>query len=365
MNKNIIKCAMAILLGIILFLVFDYFDLSTILSLTFDKGKTDILELKYKEQIKKEKLQKLNKIDDIYGFWKDDEYGFDNRYEAIIDSDSITIYGYIEGEGYVYWIGTFILQNDFDVGGKTKITSNNYKSIAKYITTAAQVQTKDFTYENGVISFISQFNDDYHEVHLKRYNPCDDRIRMIKYNLNRVGRYDKNNNNRIELDNYVLEYPKYFDTEEENSYGSIPNSSAYNIDSDLIEKKSIVLSPSDTKSYAEFFVDEYKNNRIENIYQLYEEMESNSENLNSSTSKLISYAYNSDDNSIMIIFTTKYVDVYDDSKVTYGLAFENWMIKNETNELVLVGVAYTNDDTSDYDYIGDYEKAIQGIKRKE
>ena len=363
MNKNIIKCTMAILLGIILFLVFDYLNLSTILSLTFDKGKLDIVELKYKEQIKREKLHKINTREDIYGFWKDDEYGLDNRYEALIDKDSIIVYGYLEGNKNVYWVGNFNLLNDFEVNSNSQISSTNYKSISKYITTAAQTDIKDFIYDNGVIRFISQFNDTYHEVHLKRYKPFDDRIRMIKYNVDRVGHYDKNNNKKIELENYVIEHPEYFDAEEENSFGDIPNSFVYNIDSDLVLKKSILLSPSDTRSHAEFFVDEYNNSKIKNIYQLYDEMQYISENLNSDTSELISYEYNSSDDSIMIMFSTKNVDPYD-GKVTYGLAFENWMIKNETNELIIVGVAYTNDDTSDYDYIGDYEKAIQGIKRK-
>ena len=364
MNKNIIKCTMAILLGIILFLVFDYFNLSTILSLTFDKGKLDIIELKYKEQIKREKLHKINTREDIYGFWKDDEYGLDNRYEALIDNDSIIVYGYLEGNKNVYWVGNFNLQNDFEVNSNSQISSTNYKSISKYIELAAQTQTKEFTYENGVISFISQFNDTYHEVHLKRYDPHDDRIRMIKYNVDRVGHYDRNNNKKIELQNYVIEYPEYFDTEEENSFGNIPNSFVYNIDSGLVEKKLIVLSPSATRSHAEFYVNESKNNKINDIYELYEVMQNESVNLNLATNRLISFTFNSESNSIMIIFSTKYVDTYDDSKVICGLAFENWMIKNETNELIIVGVAYTNDDTSDYDYIGDYEKAIQGMKRK-
>ena len=363
MKSNSVKCILAIFLGIIIFIALCFFDITYIISLILDFGKLNVEEIRLNEQIKKEKILEINDVEDIYGFWKDDEYGFDNRYEAIIDSDSITIYGYIEGEGYVYWTGTFILQNNFDVGGKTKITSNNYKSISKYIELAAQIQTKEFTYENGVISFISQFNDTYHEVHLKRYDPYDDRIRMIKYNLNRVGHYDKNNN-KIELDNYMIEYPKYFDTEEENSFGNIPNSFVYNIDSGLVEKKLIVLSPSATRSHAEFYVNESKNNKINDIYELYEVMQNESVNLNLATNRLISFTFNSESNSIMIIFSTKYVDAYDDSKVTYCLAFENWMIKNETNELIIVGVAYTNDDTSDYDYIGDYEKAIQGMNRK-
>lgn len=360
MKSNFVKCILAIFLGIIIFIVLCFFDITYIISLILDFGKLNVEEIRLNEQIKKEKILEINDVEDIYGFWKDDEYGFDNRYEAIIDSDSITIYGYIEGEGYVYWTGTFILQNNFDVGGKTKITSNNYKSISKYIELAAQTQTKEFTYENGVISFISQFNDTYHEVHLKRYDPYDDRIRMIKYNLNRVGHYDKNNN-KIELDNYMIEYPKYFDTEEENSFGNIPSSYIYNIDSGLVEKKLIVLSPSATRSHAEFYVNESKNNKINDIYELYEVMQNESVNLNLATNRLISFTFNSESNSIMIIFSIKYVDAYDDSKVTYGLAFENWMIKNETNELIIVGVAYTNDDTSDYDYISDFEKVIGNI----
>ena len=84
-------------------------------------------------------------------------------------------------------------------------------------------------------------------------------------------------------------------------------------------------------------------------------------NYNYNNSELVTFAFDYEKNSIMYIFTTKYVDEYT-GEIIYGLAFENWMLMKDTNEIIIIGVTYSNDDASEYDYIGDYEKVIKSVE---
>lgn len=372
MKRTLTKNLIAILVGIIIFIIFYNFNITSITSDIFDILKLDMIERRTNEQIKKEKLCNIKNENDLYGLWKDDSFGFNERYEALIDNNSITVYKYVNNEKYIYWIGSFNLTDNISLQNLQNnnlshldsiITSENHKELSKYIASASQSDTKIFTFKNNTIKFISQFNDDYYEVSLKKYNAYNERLRPIKYSKDRKNYYNEETNKELILDNYVIKYPSYFDTKEENSFEDIKDFFVYNINPNIIEKKSIILSPSNTSSHAEFYVSENENKTIKDIYELYEEMYLNSENLNSDTSELISFEYNVNSNSIMIIFSTKYVDRYNNNKVTYGIAFENWILKNDTNELLIVGVGYDYNDTSDYDYISDYEKIIEEIKK--
>ena len=359
--KRILKFIFALLIAIVIFFGLFVFDFTTSLSVAFDYFKVSIFTIRENEKIKKEKLHNIYNIDDIYGLWKDDTFGYEDRYEALIDEDSITIYKYQNNVKYIYWIGTFdakILSLNSDI--EQKIFSKNYNQISKYISVASQANTKEFIYDNQSIRFISQFNNDRYEVTLNRYNAYNDRIRMIKYQRDRESAWNESTNEKIILNNWTIEYPYYFDNEEEDIFRNIPDTWVYHIDNNMIAKNLITLSPSNTKSFAELFIGEYKNANIENVYELYDMMIDYSEQLNDANYDLITHSFDVENNVIMNMFSTKYIDVYN-SKTQYGISLESWILKNETNEVLIIGTAYNYDDKSNYDYIGDYEKILQNI----
>ena len=259
-------------------------------------------------------------------------------------------------------ISNNLSNNNQNKNNCTVIISKNYKKISRHLSMASQSDSMKFTYNDGVITFTSQYNDDMYEVNLKPHIPYTERIRMIKYNNDRKEGYNENTNKEIILDNYKIQYPSYFDTEEDNSRRNIPDNWVYNVYEGMKEKNLIILSPSNTKSFAELFVGEYDNVNISTIYELYDHVIENSANYNEDSNKLVTFAYNPENNSVMHIFTTRYYNEYT-GKVIYGLGFENWILMKDTNKIINIGVSYTNDDTSEYDYISDYESIIKNIKK--
>ena len=362
--KKILKLVFMLLVAIVILSFLISFNSVISFSELFDDFKMSISKMRENENIKREKLYEINTIDDMYGLWKDDSFGHKERYEALIDEDSITVYKYQNNKKYIYWIGTFDVKNlNFNSDGEQILSSKNYNQISKYISVASQANTKEFIYNNKNIRFISQFNDDQYEVTLKRYNAYNDRLRMVKYDGDRKSAWDKSTNKKIILNNWTVEYPYYFDTEEEDTFKDIPDIWVYNIDNTMIEKNLITLSPSNTKSFAELFIGEYKNANIDNINDLLKMMIEYSEQLNYTNYELITSSFDAENNLIMNICSTKYINNYT-NEIKYGISFESWILKKETNEVLIIGTAYDYADTSNYDYIGDYEKVLQNITRK-
>ena len=408
-NKNVVKIVIAVIIAITIFIIFSMTRLSDMSTFIVNNFKLQMLRENTLVNIKREPIREIKNTNDVKGFWKSDGIAFEKRYEALIDNDSIIIYKYdIDDENYsgngnksIYWMGTFNFENavvestkdktnDINVNGLndnkktyndlsndisnnlsngnqnknngTVIISKNYKKISRYLSMASQSDSMKFIYNDGVITFTSQYNDNMYDVKLKPHIPYTERIRMIKYNNDRKEGYNENTNKEIILDNYKIQYPSYFDTEEDNSRRNIPDNWVYNIHEGIKEKNLIILSPSNTKSFAELFVGEYDNVNISTIYELYDHVIENSANYNEDSNKLVTFAYDNKNNSIMHIFTTRYYDEYT-GKDIYGLAYENWILMKDTNKIINIGVSYTNDDSSEYDYISDYENIIKNIKK--
>ncbi|MBP3200101.1 MAG: hypothetical protein J6M39_00420 [Lachnospiraceae bacterium] len=377
MNKdNIFKIITSVLIAIVLFIIFRMTSISDTLFLFADYCKLKILKVNEVVNIKKEPIREIEVKEDVKGLWKSEGFEFEKRYEALIDSDSIIIYKYENENKYIYWVGTFNIENDiFDsiktnnvknseenkINTSKKILSKNYKQIAKYLSTASQRDIMEFTFNDNTITFTSQYNDDFYEVKLKPCVAYNDRIRMVKYNNERVGIYDEKTNKELQVGKYKISYPMYFDNEEENSRRNIPDSWVYNDRFQMNEKNLIIFSPSNKESYAELFIGEYANANISTLYELYDMIIEKGVNYNYNNSELVTFAFDYEKNSIMYIFTTKYVDEYT-GEIIYGLAFENWMLMKDTNEIIIIGVTYSNDDASEYDYIGDYEKVIKSVE---
>lgn len=408
-NKNVVKIVIAVLVAVIAFVIFSMTRLSDVSSFLVSLFKLQMLHKNELVNIKREPIRKIKNANDVKGFWKSDGIAFEKRYEALIDNDSIIIYKYDINDGdyfnddnkNIYWLGTFDFENTMVESTKDKtndinanslnenkktyndlsedisnnlsnnnqnknngtvIISKSYKKISRYLSMASQSDNMEFIYNDGVITFTSQYNDDMYEVKLKPHIPYTERIRMIKYNNDRKEGYNENTNKEIILDNYKIQYPSYFDTEEDNSRRNIPDNWVYNVREGIKEKNLIILSPSNTKSFAELFVGEYDNVNISTIYELYDHVIENSANYNEDSNELVTFAYDNKNNSVMHIFTTRYYDEYS-GKVIYSLAFENWILMKDTNKIINIGVSYTNDDTSEYDYISDYESIIKNIKK--
>ena len=392
------------LIGIIIFIIFRMTSMSDVISLLTDYAKVNILITNELVNIKNEPIKEIKSNDDVKGLWKSEGIAFEKRYEALIDNESIIIYKYDGDRKNIYWLGTFdfgnsliesidenkvnetsnsslnsnaqssidlIVSEDIINNNSNKkhnkynsgvITSKNYKQISKYLPMASQKENMDFVYNDGTIIFMSQYNDDLYEVKLRPYTAYNDRLRMIKYNNDRKGEYNEITNKEITLNNYKISYPNYFDVEEENSRRNIPDNWVYNVNDSMKEKNLIILSPSNTKSFAEFFVGEYENANIESFEELKDYIVYNNEHYSIDDSELVTYAFDNKSSSVMQIFSTKYYDEYN-GKVIYSLAFENWILMKDTNEIINIGVSYTNDDTSEYDYISDYENIIKNIRR--
>ncbi len=375
-KTSIIKIVLSVFIAIVLFVIFKMAGIVDGISLITDYVKICILNANQVVNIKREPIRSINKKEDMKGLWKSESFAFEKRYEALIDSDSIIIYKYENENKYIYWVGTFDIENDiFDsiktnniknseenkINTSKKILSKNYKQIAKYLSTASQRDIMEFTFNDNTITFTSQYNDDFYEVKLKPYVAYNDRIRMVKYNNKRIGVYDDKINKELQVGKYKISYPMYFDNEEENSRRNIPDSWVHNDRFQMNEKNLIIFSPSNKESYAELFIGEYINANISTLYELYDMIIENGVNYNYNNSELVTFAFDYEKNSIMYIFTTKYVDEYT-GEIIYGLAFENWMLMKYTNEIIIIGVSYSNDDASEYDYIGDYEKVVKSVE---
>lgn len=402
-SKIIKKNIIAVAIGIIAFVIFSVTRFGDIATFRVDYFKLGMLNKNEIVNIKREPVKNIKNRQDMNGLWKSDGIAFEKRYEALIDNDSIIIYKYdVENGDYfnddnknIYWLGTFYFENDvlestndnktndisanslndnkqsndnLDLSNDNQnkyngkvIISKNYKKISRHLSMASQSDSMEFTYNEGVITFTSQYDDEMYKVKLKPYIAYNERIRMIKYNNDRKAGYNENTNKEIILDNYRIQYPSYFDTEEDNSRRNIPDNWVYNVREGIKEKNLIILSPSDKKSFAELFVGEYDNVNISTIYELYDYIIENSANYNEYSNELVTLAFDNENNSVMHIFTTRYYDEYS-GKVIYSLAFENWILMKDTNEIINIGVTYSNDDTSEYDYIGDYESIIKNIK---
>ena len=401
-NKNVVKIVIAVLVAVIAFVIFGMTRLSDVSSFLVENFKLQMLSKNVLLNMKREPIRKIKNADDVKGFWKSDGIAFEKRYEALIDNDSIIIYKYdIENGDYfdddnkkIYWLGTFNFENgvvesthdnklndistnitndskqsndnlDLSNDNQNKyngkvIISKNYKKISRLLSMASQSDSMKFIYNDGIITFTSQYNDDMYEVKLRPHIPYTERIRMIKYNNDRKAGYNEGANKEIIFDNYRIQYPSYFDIEEDNSRRNIPDNWVYN--DNRKEKNLIILSSSNNKSHAELFVGEYSNVNINNIEELYDNIIVNSVNYNSDDNEFITFAYDNEKNSIMQIFSTRYYDEYS-GETTYGIAFETWMLMKDTNEIIIIGVSYSNDDTSEYDYISDYESIIKNIKK--
>lgn len=408
-SKNIVKNVIAVLIAIIAFVIFSMTRFSDDVNYLVGYFKFQMLRKNELVNIKREPIRKIKNANDVKGFWKSDGIAFEKRYEALIDNDSIIIYKYDISDGNysgddnknIYWLGTFNFENvlaestynnkvndistnstneskqsndnlelsedifnnlsNDNQNSNIKITSKNYRQVSKYLSTASQRENMEFLFNDGEITFTSQYNDDLYKVKLRPYIPYTERIRMIKYNNDRKEGYNENTNKEIILANYKIQYPSYFDTEEDNSRRDIPDNWVYNAHEGMKEKNLIILSPSNTKSFAELFVGEYGNTNINSYEELKDYIIYNNKNYSIDDSELVTYAFNNENNSIMHIFTTRYYDEYT-GKVIYSLAFENWILMKDTNKIINIGVSYTNDDTSEYDYIGDYESIIKNIK---
>ena len=373
MKKNLLKIAFAIFLGFILFFVALIFGLVDYVAQGLDEIRLDILYKNFNRQIKNEKQIEVKETKDFYGIWKEDCTDFKNRYEAIIDANSITVYKWDDGTDWkiIYWVGDFYLDDViYDVNGKYIIESKNFTYVSSRIDTTAKSSSKNFTYDGengGTISFISQYNDDWVEIVLNRYEEVNDRLRVVKYQGERLGGYDDRTNKKIKINNYEISYPAYFDNEEEETrketLEDVLLPSNYDITEFGIENNFIVLSPSDTKSHAELFIGEYKNIRFSSIEDFENSVLFSSDMWNADNYERVAIKRTDAESiySIETICSTKYVGL--DGIVIYGMGFETHLLMKENNMVLIIGVAYTYDDNSKYDYLGDYKQIIRGISK--
>ena len=363
MNNKILKLIFSVFLALLIFCIITFIGITDIISNVFDLFKLKTIDIINDNRIKNEKIININTINDLYGIWKNNTKDFNNRYEAIIDKDSITLYRYDNGIKNIYWIGDFNIENIiYDVNKEYTIVSKNFKYVSMRIDKAATVDSKKFIYNNKCISFISQYDDNYENINLYRYKEYEDRLRVIKYSNNRESKYDDKTNLNIDLGDYTITYPYYFDTEEDIlkniiNENSIPyNNEQYNIKT---LNNDIVLSPSDNNSYAELYISEIKyvnfndvddfNNYIKNTYNYY--------NNKLLITKRELYADNIITNELICSIKNMNYNDY-----ICGMSFETYLWMQKTNSLLIVGIAYQYNDTSIYDYIKDYKKIIKNIK---
>lgn len=371
MKKSLLKIVFAILLGFMLFfaaLIFGFIDL---VSQSTDKVKLDILYRNFNKQIKREKQITVREEKDFYGIWKDNSKDFENRYEAIIDENSITVYKWSDKSDWrtIYWVGDFHLDDIINnINGKATIESKNFTYISNRIDTAAKSSSKEFIYngESGAsLSFISQNNDDYIEIVLNRYEAVNDRLRVVKYQGKRVGGYDENTNKKVIINGYEVSYPSYFNHEEEETKKEfindllIPDGNI--ISEEGMENNRIVLSPNNEKAYAELYIGEYRNLYFDSVENFKKFVEYNSEmwNMKDNDIILIKEVDSEEMASIEMICSTKYTD--EKGIVTYGMAFETDIFMKEKNMVLIIGTAYDYNDNSGYDYLEDYKKVIKSI----
>lgn len=364
MDNKILKVILSILLAIIIFFIATYIGLVEIFSDMFDYFKLHTINFSNDNKIKNEKLVDIKEINNLYGVWKSIDIDFDNRFEAMITNDSITLYKYENGIKHIYWIGSFDIENSVvNINEKYIINSKNFKYVSTLIDTASTVDNKDFIYDNKQISFISQFNDEYENIVMNRYKEYDDRLRVIKYQGDRESKYNEKDNYTINLSDYIVSVPKYFDNEEDKLSNLIAENnipSDFNISIPTLNN-CIILSPSNTKSYAELFISEIKNVDFEDEEQFNNQVYENSQINNTNNEFIADRILYADD----IITNERIYSTKSSTKDVdlYGMSFETYMWMKKTKSIVIIGVAYLYNDTSEYDYLEDYKKVIKNIRR--
>ena len=353
-------------MGVVLFWAASIFELVDISDALFSAVKYYIYNVKEQNSIKNERRIDIKNIDDFNGLWKDTNSKYEERYEALIDNDSITLYKYSNDDPKIYWIGTFDT-SDFLSGVKT-VQSKNFSFVSNLIENAAKSEFKEFTYEDGKIKFISQYNDDYSEITLERCAMNVERLRVVKYPGNRKSYYDENTNYTVNIGGYQLSYPSYFDHKEEETQENMIDKLMVPEDYEsiyrMVNNNHLVYSPSSTYAHAELFIGEYTNANIENIEEFDSIIQNYSHVHLNPMNKVIAQEMIEGDNyyTIRYVFSNRYDDP-ESGRTIYGMIVETYMLMKETNASFTISVTYSYDDNSDYDYLADYAKMLKGIKK--
>ena len=366
MKNKFLKISIAFIIGIVLFCAAYIFGIVDITDGILAYAKYCILDAKDNNLIKKEKRINIQTTSDFYGLWKDTNNSFDTRFEALIDNDSITLYKYNGGIPTIYWVGTFDIP---DYMSEVKaVQSKNFSFVSNYIENAAKSEFKEFTYKDGKIKFISQYNDEYNVITLERYNMNVGRLRVVKYPGDRKSYYNDNTNNTINIGAYQISYPSYFDHREEETEESIIEKLMLPEDYEtiyrMINNNFLVYSPSSTSAHAELFIAEYVKANINDIDEYDENIRNNSfVHMNLMNKEIATMKLEGEnEDRIIYIFSNKYVDPYT-GETTYGMIFETYILSKETNTSFIISVSYDYNDISDYDYLADYAKMLKGIKK--
>ena len=366
MKNKAIKTVLAVVVGVVLFWAASIFELVDISDALFSAVKYNINNAKEQNNIKNERRIDIKSIDDFNGLWKDTKSKYEERYEALIDNDSITLYKYYNDDPTIYWIGTFDV-SDFLSGVKT-VQSKNFSFVSNLIENAAKSEFKEFTYEDGKIKFISQYNDDYKEIILERYNMNLERLRVVKYPGNRKSYYDESKNKTVNIGGYQISYPSYFDHKEEetqeNMIDKLMLPEDYETSYRMINNNHLVYSPSSTDAHAELFIGEYTNANIENIEEFDSIIQNYSYVHSNPMNKVIAQEMIEGDNydTIRYVYSKRYDDP-ESGRTIYGIICATYMLMKKTNSSFSISVLYDYDDVSDYDYLTDYAKMLKGIKK--
>lgn len=368
MKNRLVKTAIAVILGIVLFCATYDVGIVDNVDYVFSDTKRIIYSTRLISQIKNETKLEIKNTNDFDGLWKDADSLFSERYEALIDKDSITLYRYKDGVSNIYWVGTF------DVGAFTNerktIESKNFSFVSNMIENTAKSDTKTFTYEDGKIKFISQYDDGYKEIVLERYNVNVDRLRVVKFPGERKSYYDEKTNKTLNIGGYQISYPSYFDHVEEETAENIIDKwlvpADYKSIYRMINNNFLVYSPSSTDAYAELFIAEYVNANINDIDEYDKNIRENSfVHMNSMNEEIAKLKLEGEkDDRITYVFSNRYDDP-ESGRTICSMIFETYMLMKEANTSLIVSVSYSYDDVSDYDYLSDYAKVIKGIKKVE
>lgn len=353
-------------MGVVLLWAASIFELVDISDALFSGTKYHIYNVKEQNSIKNERKIDIKSVDDFNGLWKDTNSKYEERYEALIDNDSITLYKYYNDDPTIYWIGTFDT-SDF-LGGVKTVQSKNFSFVSNLLENTAKSEFKEFTYEDGKIKFISQYNDGYMEIVLERYNMNVERLRVVKYSGNRKSYYDENTNYTVNIGGYQISYPSYFDHKEEETQENMIDKWMVPEDYEsiyrMINNNHLVYSPSSTDAHAELFIAEYVNANINDIYEYDENIRENSfVHMNPMNEEIATMKLEGDkDDRITYIFSNRYDDP-ESGRTIYGMICETYVLMKETNTSFIISVSYDYDDVSDYDYLADYAKMLKGIKK--
>lgn len=407
MDKKQVIIKSIIIIFLLIISVASIFGISP-LSYLIDSLKWQIIVRREELSIQKEKGLDINSSNDLIGVWKEIDCDFNNRFEAIIDSESITIYKYDNSINNIrhnvlykniYWAGTFDL--DLEIDKESVIISHNFNIITDGLNDMSygnqivnHSKEMRLIYNNGSIMFLSQYRDEYRNIVLKRFDtrkrkPMSDLLEL-KYIGDRTSKFDTNNNFKIDLNNYEIEIPYYFDNVESesleynNQLKKIPDGFDTNeVGGYMYNDRYIVRSPSDENSYAELFIGKYNNANIEDINDLiyfvdyYGEKQIDYDyyfGLKDYKNNIISHYYevgsNILDGSISFLLDYLYINKYIDNRggnaqIEKNLVYDTWVVFTDTNTLFCISLAYGYNDNSDNDYIEDYIKIINSLRIKQ